>query len=715
MHVLKRALLCSAVCVGGAGMAAPALAQSAELEEIIVTAQKRAESIQDVPISVSALSAEAIRDQGIGRIEDFATSLPSVYIDMRELRGTSISIRGIVSETNNPGVDQGVGVYVDGVYMGRPTTINNSLYDLERIEVLRGPQGTLYGKNTIAGAINFITRKPGDELRGDISASYGNYDAIRASASVSGPVVPGKFYVGVSGGIDRRDGLVKNLLTGTDLDDVDSLSGRLTAVYSENEDFELVVRVDASRDRTNSGAIDIVDNGDLTGTPLADASGWDRQVAQNRDTVQNRDTFGASGEINWSLGGGKLTSITAYREFQWYNLADNDYTALDLLASGISEDQNQFSQELRFASPDSGPLTYVFGVYYFHQRLETNSAAVIGADLGVYPEAVTGNILATIKSESIAGFGQAVYRVTDQFSITAGLRYTWEKKDVVHSQVGDPFGLLLATMPERRFGRSEDDFSPSLSLNYKWNDKVLTYATVSRGFKSGGYNVFSVTPTDDAEYEPEFVTSYEIGLKSDLLENRLRFNASAYYLRYKDLQVNQLELVGGLPQFQTSNAARARSKGVELELTARPVNGFDVTVNYSYLDAKFLDYAGATPGGDDFTGNTMVKAPKHNISVGAQYEAPLTDTLSLTLRGDLTHRSRIFFGPDNGYSQGDVTIVNGRIGIGSEQGWSLFLWGRNLTNKDYALYRDDGVIIGGQAVQSLSTPRTYGVEARFKF
>jgi len=145
------------------------------------------------------------------------------------------------------------------------------------------------------------------------------------------------------------------------------------------------------------------------------------------------------------------------------------------------------------------------------------------------------------------------------------------------------------------------------------------------------------------------------------------------------------------------------------------VNGFDLTVNYSYLDAKFRDYANATPGGDDFTGNTMVKAPKHNISVGAQYEASLSDTLSLTLRGDLTHRSRIFFGPDNIYSEGDVTLLNGRIGIGSEQGWSLFLWGRNLTNKDYALYRNDGVIIGGQVVQSLSTPRTYGVEARFKF
>ncbi len=715
MQGLKRALLCSAVCAGGVGLVSPALAQGVELEEIIVTAQKRAESIQDVPISISAMSAEAIRDQGIGRVEDFATSLPSVYIDMRELRSMAISIRGIVSETNNPGVDQGVGVYVDGVYMGRPTTINNSLYDLERIEVLRGPQGTLYGKNTIAGAINFITRKPSDELRGEISASYGNYDAIRASASVSGPVVPGKFFVGVSGGIDRRDGLVQNLMTGTDLDNIDSLSGRLTAVYSENDDFELIVRVDASRDRTNSGSIDIMDSGAFAGTPVADASPWDRKVTQNRDTVQNRDTFGTSGEINWSLGSGKLTSITAYREFQWYNLGDNDYTMLDLLASGITEDQNQFSQEIRYASSDKGPLTYVFGVYYFRQRLETDSAAVVGPDLGVYPDEVVADIFATVKSESIAGFGQAVYHVSDAFNITAGLRYTWEKKKVIHSQIGDPFGLLLPTMPERRFSRSEDDFSPSLSLNYKWTDKVLTYATVSRGFKSGGYNVFSVTPTDDAEYDPEYVTSYEVGLKSDLLDNRLRFNLSAYYLRYKDLQVNQLELVGGLPQYQTSNAARARSKGVEIELTARPVNGFSLNLNYSYLDAKFRDYDNATPAGDDFTGNTMVKAPKHNISLAAQYEAPLTDTLSLTLRGDMTHRSRVFFGPDNVYSEGDVTVLNGRIGIGSEQGWSLFLWGRNLNNRQYALYRNDGVIVPGQTVQSIAAPRTYGVEARFRF
>ena len=715
MRSLKQVLLGSVMMAGGVAAAGTSGAQTAELEEIIVTAQKRAERMQDVPVSISALSSAALKEQGIGRVEDFATAMPSVYIDMRNLRTTAIAIRGIVSETNNPGVDQGVGVYVDGVYMGRPTTINNSLFDLERIEVLRGPQGTLYGKNTIAGAINFITRKPGEALRGDLSASFGNYDALRANASLSGPVVPGKLFVGVSGGIDRRDGLVTNMMTGTDLDDMDSVSGRLTAVYSENEDFELVVRVDAARDRTNSGAMDILDNGALSGSPIADASGWDRKVLQDADTVQNRDVFGASAEVNWSPGAGKITSITAYREFDWFNFADNDYTALDYLGSGITEKQHQFSQELRYASPDMGPLTYVVGAYFFQQRLATDAAARIGVDFGIYPEQVTGNILATVKTQSLAGFGQAVYRVTDKFSVTAGLRYTWEKKKVIHSQIGDPYELLQVTMPERRFDRSEDDFSPSLSLSYKWTDKVLTYATVSRGFKSGGYNVFSVTPADNAEYEPEFVTSYEIGLKSDLMDNRLRFNASAYYLRYKDLQVNQLLLVNGVPQYQTSNAARARSQGIELELTARPVAGLDLSASYSYLDANFLDYENATSSGDDFTGNAMVKAPKHNISLSAQYMVPVTDALSLTVRGELTHRSRVFFEPDNIYSQGDVTLVNSRIGISSVQGWSLFLWGRNLTNKDYAILSSDGVIIPGQQAVALAAPRTYGLEARFAF
>ncbi len=705
----------AAFCV--VGLYSPSMAaMSVELEEIVVTAQKRVARMQDIPVAISAITAQSIRDAGITRIEDFSNSIPNVYFDKRNLRDSSISIRGIVSETNNPGVDQGVGVYVDGVYIGRPTAINTSLFDLERIEVLRGPQGTLYGKNTIAGAINLISRKPDDEARVEARARYGNYDAMSGYISMSGPLAPGKVYASVAGTIEKRDGYITNTFTGTDLDDADSIAGRATLLFKPQDNLEIVVRADASRDRTNSGASEVLDNGAFTGAPFADADPTDRMIANNLDTIQDRDIFGTSLELNWSFDMGTLTSISAYREFDWYNFADNDFSVLNMLASGITEDQHQYSQEIRFASPSGTRFEYVVGAYYYYQTLDTIASALVGPDLGIYPDDVTADIFADVTTESVAVFGQGTYNINDQFSLTAGLRYTDEQKKLKHSQTGDPFELLQAALGEQNFKRSDSELSPTISVNYKPNDDMLLYASFSRGFKSGGYNAFSITATDSAQYEPEFVSSWEVGFKSDLLDRKLRFNAAAFYLDYKDLQVNQLLLVGGIPQFQTSNAAKAESKGVELELTARPVQGLDLAASYGYLDATFDDYQNATSSGDDFTGNRLVKAPKHNFSVSGQYVTPVTDRINVFARAEVTYRSRVYYSANNILSQGGVALVNGRIGLAeSESGWEIYLWGRNLTDRDYVINRLAGVIVPGQTIQSLAAPRTYGVEARVKF
>lgn len=705
----------------GTGGPASGAGQPAQIEEVVVTAERRETKLQETPVSITALTSATVESAGIKRVEDFANMLPNVYIDDRNLRGQNIAIRGISADLNNPGLDQGVGIFIDGVYLGRATAGNTNLFDLERVEVLRGPQGTLYGKNTIAGAINYITRKPNDQFEAQGDVSYGNYSAVSGDMMVSGPLVPGKLFASIGGAFDQRDGLIRNLYTGTRLDNRNGQSGRVQLVARPTDALEVVLRADVSRDRTHSGASEVVDNGAFAGTPLAQPAPTTREVSQNRDPVQNRDTGGVSAEINWSTSAGTLTSLTAYRLSDWYNLADNDFTALDMLASGIKEDQTQVSQELRFTSKAEGPFNYIVGAYYFHQGLNTDSKAIIGPDLGVYPSVTPADILAKLGTDSYAAFAHGEYHFNPQWSLIAGVRYTREDKTVTQSQIGDPYGLLLATQPARKLSRSEGAVSPMVSVNYKPTDDLFLYATFSQGFKSGGFNVFSiVTPrtsrADDAEFAPEHVNNYEAGFKSEFLDHRLRLNVSAYYMDYQNLQANELLLVGGLPSFQTSNAAKARSEGVEVEVDARPTRELTLGLTYGYDDATFASYANATSTGADYTGHTLPRAPKNNASASAQWEHPLSDALSLFARVDASYRSKIYFAPDNGLTQGDLTLVNARLGLEAPSGrWGVYLWARNLGNVNYAIDKEYGVIVPGQVTEALAAPRTFGVEIRARY
>jgi iron complex outermembrane recepter protein len=712
------ALVLGAPVVGSQAMAATVATDSGapQVEEVVITAERREANLQETPISVTAVTSATFAAAGIKRVEDFAQMLPNVYIDDRNLRTQTIAVRGISADLNNPGLDQSVGIFLDGVYLGRATAANANLFDLERVEVLRGPQGTLYGKNTIAGAINYVTRKPNDQFRAEGDLSYGDHEAVNVNGLVSGAIVPGKVFASLGASIDERQGLVTNLLTHTREDDRDGKSGRFELVALPTESLELVVRADVARDRTHSGVSEVLVNGAFAGSPLAQPDPNTRTVSQNRDTVQNRDTAGLSGEINWKTSAGTLTSLTAYRGSKWFNLADNDFTALDMLASGITEKQNQVSQEFRFTSKATDRFDYILGAYYFHQHLDTDSQAIIGPDLGVYPTVTPADIFAVVDTDSYAVFAHGNYRFNDQLSLTAGLRYTKETKRVDQHQVGDPFGLLLATTPLHHIARSEDNVSPTVSLNYKPAKDLFLYFTFSQGYKSGGFNVFSISPTNAAEYGPEHVDNFEIGVKSEFLDHRLRINASGYSMNYKGLQANQLLLVGGLPVFQTSNAAQARSRGLEVDIEAKPVREVTLSATYGYDDATYRSYKNATSAGADYTGHTLPRAPRNNASFAAQLDHPLTDGLSLFGRLEVSYRSKIFFSADNALSQSPVTLVNARIGVEAPNGrWGVYLWGRNLGDVNYAIDKEPGVIVPGQVTESLAAPRTFGVEIRARY
>lgn len=714
----------SLVRIGGLSAISMALLGTAQaedvskLETIVVTAQKREQSILEVPVAVSAVSAEALEAAGVTRLDDLSSAFPNVYLNTNNsLRTTSISIRGVASNPNNPGVDQGVGVFVDGVYQSRPTTINTNIYDLERVEVIRGPQGALYGKNTIAGAVNLISKLPGEKSGIEGAVSIGDYDAVTMFGAAD-LVVSDSARARVSVSSQRRSGFTENAVTGTDLDDVDGTSFRFAVVLDPSENFSVILRGDAAEDRTNMGPNEILSNGVLAGTPLADADPEDRTVSNDFDSVQNRDLWGTSLQADWTLDAGTLTSLTAFREYQWYNAADNDFTVLNQLRSGITEEQNQFSQELRFTSEKGERFDYLVGAYYLKESLSTVSNAVIGPDLGVYPAETPIDIFADLETTSYAAFGQLNYHFNPQFGLTAAIRASKDQKDVVHSSIGDPFGAILQTSPVRTLSREDEEWTPSISLNWTPADNMLLYASYARGYKSGGYNVFSISPTNDNEYRPEFVNNYELGAKSTLAGGAVYVAAAAFFLDYTDLQVNQLVNVGGVPTFTTSNAAEAESWGVELEATWEATDALRFTAAYGYLNGEFSDFQNATSSGADYSGNRLPEAPEHSLSLNGDYRNRLSDTLDFVAHADTSYRSELYFSPGNDpdYSQDAVTLVNSRIGIAaSDDSWSLMLWGRNLTDETYAISRSAGVIIPGQQIQSLGAPRTWGVELRARY
>lgn len=732
-----------AICSALAALAVPgdgalhAQERGAVLDEILVTAQRRVENVQEVPISVSVFSAADLQDAGVKRLEDFIGQVPNVYINFQSsIRATAISMRGIISDPNSVGIDQAVGVYVDGVYMGRPTTVNVGLYDLERVEVLRGPQGTLFGYNTIAGVMSFVSRLPGDDPEFAVTAGAGNFGSRNASLVGNLPISPGRVAARGAVQYEKRDGFLRNL-AGPDNNDADNLNRRIALAFTPSDDLSVVWRADAARDRTNLGGVEVwVPSPLFSGAPFNtphDVDPWDRVINDSQSSFQDRDVLGTSVEVNWNAGPGTLTSITAYREFEWNNFQTTDKSPFDIFGTGIKEDQDQFSQEFRFAGEAGDRLSYVVGAFYLNQTMKAEAYANVGADvfapfgapLGANPAPGTGFIDIKTRAESLAGFAQLDWRLTNALQATAGVRYTTEDKSINHELFGEPTETFVPTVPLNRFKRSDREPSWRVGLQYFHTDAVMSYVTYSRGFKAGGYNAFAfqiVQPDGTpAEFEPEKVDNYEIGIKSLLADGRVRLNATAFFMDYRDLQVNQLiQNAQGIINFQTSNAATAESKGVEVEFAARLTPGLDFSLAYGYTNATFKAFPGATPGGADFSGNRLPQSPRQSIGATLQYQRNLVDGWDLLARGEYVHRGRRYSDSANSpaLEVPAYDLVNARLGVESSDGRiGVYLWSRNLFDKDYAPSRffGSGAFAPGAIFQHVGAERTWGLELSYRW
>ena len=671
-------------------------------QHILITgARLRLENIQDVPLSITQISGDEIANVGIGDVREIDGLVPNMVQTGLDSNVTpTIFIRGIGSDARNIGFESGVSLYVNGVYSGRPFAWMTELIDVEGVEVLRGPQGTLFGKNTIAGAISIRLRRPGDELRSTVEVEAGNYDLVRARGSVSGPLTEG-VSAGLSAFRTVRDGFQTNLFNGADYWNKNDWGGRAQLRFRPTSNLDILIEGDLLKERTRMNQSTVVSGLGST------AAFGPRFVNINSPAFTDREVYGFDGTAELELGnGGTITSITAQRYNNLEFLSDDDNSPAPLLFSNFVDEERQFTQELRYTSPSDARLRYVVGAYYFRQRVRTDRVSISPAG-GFAPVPLTVALQAEVNARDYAGYAQADFDVTDTLTLTAGLRYTHIDKDVVADLQGlPPFGII--SFVNNREEQSTDALSPTASLLYRISHAINVYATFSRGFKGGGFNADFVS-NPNLSFDPEYANNYEAGIKIDALDHRLRANLAAFHMDYTDLQVSVLSPIGG---FIIDNAARATINGAELDVAARPFTGLTLTGGLGYTDATFDEY-GAN------TGNRLSFAPRWTASAAAEYEFRLGNAGSLALRGEYNYRSSYFVDVSNAPNRlvEGYGLLNARATLSTPDNHvRVQAWGENLTNKLYITDRGAplGGLLGSQNVV-YGRPRTYGVRVIMSF
>jgi iron complex outermembrane recepter protein len=734
--------------------------EDVSLQEIVVTAQRRAERLQDVPLSISAISGAALEASGVTRLSDIRGATPNLYLqDTGGVYNNPPIIRGITSSGDGIAFDPALAVYVDGVLLSRPAVFNQELVDIDRLEVLRGPQGTLYGRGAVGGAINVITKKPANDFTAKANAEYGNYDAWRLNGAVSGPVISDKLFFGLSGNVSERDGYFSDVLRGGDIGGLKSRSvrGRLRALVAESTEINLTA--DWSLDRTTAGYL-VQPIGDGTvagaiGVPLA-ALGYvprdplDREIAYDADSSERLSQWGVAGTIDHDFGEGfALTSITSYREYGSLRRQDTDRTEVPLLAALLDEKTWQFSQEIRIVTPQDKPLRFTGGLYYFAQNARERIsldylpffADLVGAfippELGgpFAPGTFTGQnqtSRSTVKTRSYAAFGELTYAFNSKFDITGGLRVTREEKtlDLGQTVAGTPvpiaplFGTDNFGPIVQNYG--ETDFSPSFTLRFRPVPELNTYIRVARGFRPGGFN--SRLPTvvngvaEQLSFNAENVWNYEAGIKLRGLNNRLTLDLAIFRM---DQRNKQVPIFDGTRE-TVRNAGGVRSEGFEVELGLRPTSDLRFSVGAGYTSAiyrnfrySFIDQGTVPPTTVvvDNSGLRQEGTPQWTVNSAVDFDRPLSDNLRLNAHLDVNLVDKVEFvlPAIQELTAGSYVLVNGSIGVTINDRLSISVFGRNLFNEVYFAQGYSNTSFTGLNYRSPGVPRTYGLRVGFNF
>ena len=714
-------LTSGAVAQTAGGQATGGRAADAEVSELVVTAQRVEENIQQVPIAVSAFSSATLQRQSIETLQDIAIRTPGFSAGQVDPIQTNFAIRGIGSAfgiSQNAGGDASVVVFVDGVYAGRGGTPDIDALNLERVEVLRGPQGTLFGKNTIGGLIQFVSKKPSADPSWRVEAQYGNYD--RRSLNARGNIpLSDRAFLSLGGSIKLRDGYEFNETTGNHVNDQDLRSAALALRLLPSEDLDVTLAVDLTdQDQKGNPRDNICDATLRGGVHCVGINPDPRVVNAFTDGYLRRWLQTYRGEVNWQSPLGTVTSITAYRaatlNFRTVFFANPVNPPNQIESTETDHEKNkQFSQELRLAfGALDGRLTGQVGAYYLHEDntriedLQQDFPAPAQTGIATYPQMVKGR--------SIALFGQASFAVTDTVTATAGLRQTWERKrgHFIGRKVSGP-GLPppLAADYDVRGAESWSALTPRFALDWQATPDLMFYASATRGFKSGGFQgIAGSGPSQSTPYDPEFAWSYEGGAKSRWLDGRVRLNASIFKTDYKDLQVSQLV---PLCCVVVGNAATAEIKGAEFEWVLQPLQGLQLDGSYAFLDAEFTSFAnGATA---NFTGNALPRSPRHKVHLGVQYSTDIQGWGAMA-RLDYTNQAHMFFEASNIATQKQEGYINvdARVSLTSpDKRWEVAVWGKNLTDELVATYVT-AFAPYRQVLVPYAPPKTYGVTLIWK-
>jgi iron complex outermembrane receptor protein len=739
--------------------------------EVIVTARKARERLQDVPIAISVLNGGQFRDADHIRIEDVSQLTPNTNIDIVNGHQASFAIRGLGNNPANDGLEGSTGVFLDGVYLGRPGEAAQDLIDVDQIEVLRGPQGTLFGKNTTAGAINITTDPPSFTYGGLGQFSYGNYNYQQYQGSVTGPLIGDVLAGRLTAYKTDRDGTVEDITTGRRVNDLGREGVRAQLLYRPNSNLSVRLIADYADEDQSTGAVDTLNTLGITpaaiNTKLAatkaviavDPSGLTTAVDGPVKTGTRQ--FGVSGQVDWKVDGFTLTSITAYRHWSYTSLSDADGTSADVINGGYNLRDEQWSQELRVAFPRMGPVDTVAGLYYFQQQVRSDQISDYGSEAAAFLSGVPDALLptysrlspaiaalvaynnsrwdtvATPHTNSYAAFGQSVWHVTSDWNLTLGFRETYETKDETvfrPNPISTATGLpspALAYNIVAPLHTGINNASPSflLSTDYHFSPGLMAYAFISRGEKAGGTNATLPAAGESAaslDVKPEVATDYELGVKSELFARKLTLDAGLFYTDVRDYQATYFAEVNNTFVQILSNVGQVISRGAEAEATAHPFSGLTLHASAGYDEAYYGSYTnGPCPvevtgkATCSLTGRQVVGAPKWTANAYGLYEHPLTDQLIGYIRGEYSWRSH-FFGYQDDSAQtrtGDYTLVNLYLGVKDASGrWDLMFWGKNVGNIHYPYsYLSYGSLLPGAYVPFFGDPATYGVTLRASF
>ncbi|NWK96049.1 hypothetical protein DM806_10245 [Sphingobium lactosutens] len=693
-----------------------AVAQPA-VDDIVVTAQRREQRLQDVPLAVSAFNEASLTTGKVDSLVNLDGKMPNVLLAPVGAYpfASAFFIRGLGFSDVESSFEPSVGVELDGVYLSRNVGAVQDFFDVEGVTVLRGPQGTLYGRNTIGGVVSVRTKRPTGDFGVRAQGTLGSYGRREIRAAVEAPIVKDMLAAKVSVLAKGYDGYLRNE-DGRRFGKQNVLSVRGTLAFTPSSNFDATLIGDYTRDRGTGPSFENASLPTMILGQLGYTADDDGKPYLTRVDTQNHSRLESTGvtlEMNWDLGPVKLTSISGYRDTDTNVLSDFDGENIPFLNVGRIEQHDQWSQEIRLGSTGKGPLTYVIGGYFMTQRY----------DIGVHQYGLAfgsptagSTLFAGQRAKAGAIFGQIDYEVIHGLTLTAGARYSDESKRFTIQP-------LFATSSQT-FKARFDDFSPKFGISYAWTPDIMTYAQYSRGFRAGGFNGRAGAFTAVGPYKSENVDSYEAGIKTDLFNRVLRLNLAAFTTKYKNMQQSVQELIPGTNVNQTvvSNVGRATINGFEGEATLNIVRGFTLNGTLGYLDAgfdKFVANLGDGLGTIDRSNLPFAYAPKWSTSLTGAYKTDI-GLGELTAQASMRHASKIYtsFTPLNLLSDLTVrpanTTVDASIGLDLDDGrWHLGLWGRNIT--DERIINNTFAVGNLMALRVYQPPREIGVDIGFKF